>query len=321
MRAFVLAFLLAAAPAASAQSIRLHVLADSVLVGERFTVSVAVARQPGVQVVFPGPAPGTGSVEPPLEAGDAVLLGIRRFPPESRGAARVDSAVYDAAVFAVDSAHVGPLVVRLVAAGDTSIALSPVALVGVRATAPLDATELLGPTPPVAFPRPLWPWLVATIIGVVLGVLLVLLIRRWRRRHGGPEPGLPAAVEARRRLEALSTEAAGDPEPFYVELSDALRTYLARTLGVPARELTTEEVHAALARSGEEVPASSRDLIRTALLQADLVKFAGANPPVETRAEALGAARDAIDRIEAERIARQEAARAADAHESASAHS
>src|SRR5690606_39025913 len=113
----------------SAQEVRLHVLADSVTVGERFGVAVAVEHGPAVQVVFPEPA--GAAAEAPLRAGEAELLGAHRLPPTERGGTRVDSVVFEAATFALDSARVGPVQVRIVRGADTTAVASPAAFVGV----------------------------------------------------------------------------------------------------------------------------------------------------------------------------------------------
>ncbi len=288
---------LLAAPA-SAQTIRLHVLTDSVTVGERFEVAVAVEHAPGVQVVFPeSPVDPVGA---PLKAGEIELLDIRRLPPVERGAARVDSAVFEAATFALDSARVGPVMVRIVRGADTTFAASPSALVGVRSLVPADAEEPKGLAPLAPFPHAWGPWLIAALLVLALIGALWWWLRQ-RRNHPAPTSTLPPNEEVTVRLDALGNAAPKTPEavkPFYVELSDALRTYLARTLGVPAMEQTSRELMSTLAEYQDEVPESAHKRLASVLRLADLAKFAEVQPDPSTHETALARAREAVAAIE-----------------------
>lgn len=296
-RAVLLASLLLPA-AASAQTVRLHVLADSVTVGERFEVAVAVERDAGVQTVFPEPPGAATAVSDPLEAGETELLALRRLPPDVRGDVRVDSAVFEAATFALDSARVGPVRLRLVAGGDTTEAASPSAFVGVRSLVPAETEEPLGLAPLAEFPRAWGPWLVAALLVLALLGALWWWLRR-RRRAPADTSALPPHEELVVRLDRLEAARPDTPDavkPFYVELSDALRTYLARSLGVPAREVTTRELLDLLERN-EHVPYEARDPLAEVLRRADLVKFAEYIP--DEHETALARARQAAEPIEA----------------------
>lgn len=291
-------FLLLAGPC-SAQTARLHVLADSVFVGERFEVAVAIERAAGVQTLFPEPPGAASGASDPLEAGEAELLALHRFPPEIHGEVRLDSAVYEAATFALDSARVGPVRLRLVAGGDTVEVAAPSAFVGVRSVVPTGAEEPQGLAPLAEFPRAWGPWLLAALL------VLALLAGIWwglrRRRASADTSALPPHEEVVVRLDRLGAARPHTPDavkPFYVELSDALRTYLARSLGVPAREVTTREL-LALLEANEHVPAESRDALADVLRHSDLVKFAEAVPTEAAHEAALARARQAVEPIEA----------------------
>lgn len=290
-------FLLLAGPC-SAQTARLHVLADSVFVGERFEVAVAIERAAGVQTLFPEPPGAASGASDPLEAGEAELLALHRFPPEIHGEVRLDSAVYEAATFALDSARVGPVRLRLVAGGDTAEVAAPSAFVGVRSVVPAGAEEPQGLAPLAEFPRAWGPWLLAALL------VLALLAGIWwglRRRAPADTSALPPHEEVVVRLDRLGAARPHTPgavKPFYVELSDALRTYLARSLGVPAREVTTREL-LGLLEANEHVPAESRAALADVLRRSDLVKFAEAVPDAASHATALARARQAVEPIEA----------------------
>jgi hypothetical protein len=281
--------------------VRLHVLADSATVGERFGVAVAVEHGPAVQVVFPAPPDAAAAVESPLEAGEAEFLSARRFPPDVLGGTRVDSVVFEATTFALDSARVGPVPVQIVRGSDTTTVASPVAWLGVRSLVP-EATEEVQPIAPLAtFPRAWGPWLLAALVVLALAAALWWWLRR--RRRTAPTSTLPPDEEVAVRLDALgralpkTTDAV---KPFYVELSDALRTYLARTLGVPAREQTTAELLRAL-DGHEDVSDAARDHLASVLHLADLVKFAGVRPAVDAHETAIADAREAVAAVEAAR--------------------
>ncbi len=290
------ALLIALATPASAQMVRLHVLADSVTVGERFGVAVAVEHGPGVQVVFPEPPGAAAAIDTPLRAGEAELLGGRRLPPTVRGGTRVDSVVFEAAAFELDSARVGPVSVRIVRGTDTTTVASPAVFVGVRSLVPADAEEPHGLAPLADFPRAWGPWLLAALAVLALGTALWWWLHR-RRNRPVPTSARPPDEEVLHRLGALAAAlptSPADVKPFYVELSDALRTYLARTLGVPAREQTTHELLSALARRPDDIPDSALEHLSSILRLADLAKFASVQPDAEAHETALARAREAV---------------------------
>ena len=295
--------LLVVATSASAQTVRLHVLADSVTIGERFGVAVAVEHEAGVQVVFPEPPGAAAAVESPLRAGEAELAEARRLPPAERGSVRVDSVVFEAATFALDSARVGPVTVQIVRGGDTTTVASPSAFVGVRSLVPADAEGAQGLAPLADFPRAWGPWLLGALAVFALLAALWWWLDR-RRNRPVPTSALAPDEEVRHRLDALAAalpSSAAAVKPFYVELSDALRTYLARTLGVPALEQTTRELLATLARLPDDAPENALDPLDFVLRLADLAKFASVQPGAAAHETALARAREAVAALEAAR--------------------
>jgi hypothetical protein len=254
-----------------------------------------------VQVVFPAPPGAAAAVEAPLEVGDAELLSARRFPPNVRGGTRVDSVVFEAATFALDSARVGPVPVQVVRGNDTTTVASPNAWLGVRSLVPEDTEEVQPIAPLADFPRAWGPWLLAALVVLALAAALWWWLRR--RRRAAPLAALPPDEEVAVRLDALGRSLPAIPEdvkPFYIELSDALRTYLARTLGVPAREQTTHELLYTLARR-EDVSEAALERLSSVLRLADLAKFAGARPTPEEHETALANAREAVAVVESAR--------------------
>jgi hypothetical protein len=288
-------FALAAAPA-SAQVAAVRVQADSLSVGEWTELVVAVAHQGVRRAVFPDE---TGREAPPEAigiVGDFELLSRLSSGSRTLGdGSRLDSVVYRATTFALDSAWAAP-VVGLATETDTAQVAGVPLLVPVRSVVPPDAEDILDITPIAEFPRTWWPWLV--LLAVVVATILVG--RRYLRRPPAeepepepvPEPAEAPLDEALRRLAALARiDVASDAalKPFFVELSDILRTYVARRTGVPALEMTTGELVRELRgirRTARLPDERVRDLDR--LLQAaDLVKFADLHPAADSATTAL----------------------------------
>ncbi|MDT0632395.1 hypothetical protein RQM47_01110 [Rubrivirga sp. S365] len=288
--------LLLAAGGVEAQSARLYVLADTVEAGEPFEIAVAVDHAPGQQTAFPAVPVDDPEAAPLLAFGDAEATAVRRLPPAIRGRVRTDSAVYAVAAFAVDSARVGPVEVRV----DSAAVATGVAVVPVRSL--LEGAPPYEPTPP----GPLDDFPSAAPVWIALGVLgaLVLLgagawaVRTLRQPKavGGAAP-YPAALA---RLDALAREAPATPaevETHVVAVRAVLREYLARRLGLPALESTTEELDAAL-RADARVPGGAADAVRKALLPTDLVAFAGARPAPPEVAAFGDRTRAAVEAVE-----------------------
>ena len=254
------------------QEARLHISADSVFVGQRFELSVAIEHASGSTVAFQEVPPGDPEAGPLLTIGDAELFSARRLPPRLDGIVRVDSTVYEAATFALENAVVGPFIVYLMVGGDTTIVRSNTATLPIRSVLPAEEAELQPPAPPSSFPNPLWAWVLLVASVLVASALLIWLWRRSRGREAFTKPRLPPYHEATRRLNALTVPERGPAiKPFYIELSDLLRTYLSRTLGTPALELTTRELMTALG-SDDRVSEAALKNIRGTLRVADLVR-------------------------------------------------
>ena len=302
---WVLILLIATASAASAQTARLWVLADSVSAGTPFEVAVTVTHGPGRQVRFAEVPAGSPEVADPargagplLVLGDAEALSVRRLPPAVRGAVRVDSAVYRVVTFAADSARVGPVVARVDSAEvQTGTALVPVRSV-LRGPPPWEPAPI---GPPEAFPSatPLWLALgalaLAVIAGAAWGVWTLL-----RRPHTATR--MPPYPAARARLAALDGETPQTPaevEAHVVAVRDVVRGYLADRLAVPARRETTTELLAALG-ADPRVPDAAAQAVRQSLVPTDLVVFAGVRPAPEVAAQLRADARAAVEAVEEE---------------------
>ncbi len=142
---------------------------------------------------------------------------------------------------------------------------------------------------PSAFPR----WAVVLFAAAVLAGLAGILLRRTIRRReipaAPPPPPHQVALEALGRLRAKGWIEQRIIEPYYVELSGIVRSYLEGRFGLRAPERTTDEFLREAAAS-QLLDADQQERVRLFLEQADLVKFARHEPVPETMRAADAAA-------------------------------
>lgn len=289
-------------PAVAQQSPRVEarVPVDSVRIGERFTLTLVAEHATDTTALFPA------------ADAEAALFGdlhvVRRGKVQTRRsseARRVDSVAYTVTTFALDSARIPILPVRLVSGGDTTVAGSFPRSVPVVSVVGPDAEGLRTPALLATFPRPVWWW-----AALVLGAAAVLAggAYGWWRRRGGEDVSAgsdekqddpyEAASTRLQRLERRNPTGRQARKAFYVDLTETLRVYLARRVGVRALERTTTEVIGAL-RERPEVQEVVLRRLQTVLEQGDLVKFADAQPPPEESRALLQDAQGVLDALEA----------------------
>jgi len=310
---YALMLMLASVPAgrtAVAQVYDAYALADSVTVGERFQIVVSVRHDGSRTPVFPHEfLPDSLEGRPSFEVGGFTVLGntpVARRRLDTGWV--VDSLRYEVATFELDSAYVPMLPVGLAAASDTLLAATPPVLVRVKSLVPENAEGLRDITDLAGFPGIAWYWYVIPAL-ILLGVAFWL----WRRRRKVvievadevmPEPDEPPWDEAERRLRSLELMDLSDPanvKPFYVELSDIFRTYVARRARIPAMESTTRELVFRLRQAllQGRVPNELVSEVEGILSQADLVKFADMKPETDVGRSSLSRTRSAIEGAEA----------------------
>lgn len=124
---------------------------------------------------------------------------------------------------------------------------------------------------------------------VILALLIWLGIRAWRRWGGRlgrvlkPAPPLPPHVVANKALEELHNRKLwqnGKYKLYYTTLTSILRIYIAGRYEIGALEMTSDEILASL-RDVDGISAKSMMDLSTVLRQADMVKFAKAEPGAE----------------------------------------
>ena len=305
-RLLMLVGLVAMLPVAShAQPVQVdaYVEADSLRIGEQTTLWMVVEHSFQSEVSFPEADTG------PTLFGDLEVLGRGtpgyRYMGAARSGGRVDSVGYTVTTFALDEAEVPPLPAWVVANEDTTIAGSEPFTVPVPSALPSDTTTAMQPLmPPVPFPYSGWQW--AALAGLVLALLALGLwgYMRVRQRQGeaerdASEEQVVSAYEAAcSTLQMLSPpKDDASTKVFYTALTEAMRTYLAARLRIPAHERTSTELVQAL-RQHPRVPKDAAGRIQAVLELADLAKFADTHPDEEANKTALHETRQAIDAIE-----------------------
>lgn len=314
----VLALALAWPTNARAQQAEVYVQVDSVLVGDRFDLTIVLGHDGSQDVVFPHMLiPDSLRATTFFGLGDFEILGVKQSGERAYGSAgRLDSVVYEAVTFALDSARVAGIPINLVSGPDTMTVLSNALLLPVGSLVPDGTEDIQDITDIAEFPRALWPWILAILL-----ILATLAAWWWYRRIQAteleprsvapPVPAIQTALERLRQLEDVDLRALSDVKSFYVELADVLRTYFGQRANVPALEATTRELVEQLSRLRADRPVP-RSLIKTLheiLDQSDLVKFADIHPVVDRTRMILKQSRETIEQTE--KAYREEEAREA----------
>jgi hypothetical protein len=182
------------------------------------------------------------------------------------------------AAFRTGKVDLPPVAVALPGKDRTLQVQSPAGLaLAVRSVLPPDEKDPK-PRPPAALrPLPVGApfWWTLAAMSALCAFLGWALWRQHRRRQlaaagAGARPALPPFAELVAALEGLAREPS--MQRLHVLLSQALRRYLGRSLGVPALESTTSEVQRALVK--QRIPAPLARPAVELLRACDLVKFA-----------------------------------------------
>lgn len=154
---------------------------------------------------------------------------------------------------------------------------------------------------------PVWPWIVAgfilvlVLVGLLIGAGLWIYHRR-KQQVSMPVPLVPAvdnrppeviAYSELDRIEALNLPAKDQFKEHYTLVTDCLRRYIEGRYEIPALERTTSEIRDSFAVS--PTPAERvRDFMKV-FMESDLVKFARLRPNTHQAYELIPKARTIVD--------------------------
>jgi len=145
---------------------------------------------------------------------------------------------------------------------------------------------------------PWWPWILGGGLAIV-ALAGTAVCWSMRRTEEGPPP-TPAEI-ARAAIHALrgtSLLSQGDFDTFYTTLSDIVRRYIEGRYGLKAPRKTTGEFLIEAERDSR-LRDDQKSQLQAFLRTADLVKFAGHEPPASHGTAALAMAQQFIDDTEA----------------------
>lgn len=285
---------LAQSSASSPIEVSAHVDRSHVLLGETVVLTVDASYPPTLDVGLPSADKLNFS---PFEVRDAVMTPLPlsggrkhvrytvRLAGDELGAQTVPSMSidYKTADGTTHTAQSTPLQVEVVAAPPAP---------GEKADSLRDLKNL------DTVPMPAWVYVAAGALGVLallaIGALVRSLLRRRQRKHAPPLTPHEIALAALDRLLAANLPACGQLKAHYDTLASVLREYLAQRFDLPVLEHTTAEVVAMMRdRSFEE---ALRMDVRHVLDEADLVKFAKLQVPIERAYAQVAEVRAIVER-------------------------
>ena len=283
---------------ACGQQLEARVSADSIAIGERFTLTLTALHGFDEPPSFP---PVTDSA-----FGDFVPLELLSGGTEAvEPGVRIDSVVYGVTTFALDSAVLPPL--RVGFEGGAREAMTPAVVLPVISLVSQEASGIRDLADPVEFGTPRWPYVLLGLGVLILASLIWYFFIRKRppevvvQTPADPErPPHKIALARLRALETAPITTREQIEAYYVELSDIVRTYLEHRLGILALESTTPEIcHALLSNDlGHTMPSGIHTQVDRILSLADLVKFADFSPQPAQGQQARLESVDVVERVE-----------------------
>lgn len=274
-----------------AQQVQTLLSQDSVKIGDPFRITLLISTSPEYPEVK---LPDTDYF-----SGDLSELNRQRFKKSTY----LDSVILDLQYFAVQDTILSGIPIQLYGNGrDTIITTSRIPLFFQSVLPDTVATGELRPIKPIfEFSRPLWHYAVLLVALFIFVLLAWGLWRKWRDtevKESEPVKDLPPFLNPLETLtatiEGLSSQVSRlgyeDFPPFYVELGNAIRSYMEEVYGIEALEMTSFEIIRALQayHAHESLVKATRVVLR----EADQVKFAKFSPTQEMARHAVDMARE-----------------------------
>lgn len=249
-----------------------HTDTASILIGEQIQMRVKCTVNAGQKVKFPSYSPqqqivqgvevvGNGSIDTLVLNNGKRLELTRRYTITS-----FDSAMYQIPPFKVE------------VDGKTYASRNSVGLKVSTVAVDLQHPEKFnGPHAVVEQPFE-WSWtmwLCALLCVAMLTAVVALAVRltdpKLITRRVIINPPTPAHITAINNIEQIKRKPADDVKLYYMELTEALRSYIEKRFGFNAKEMTTNEIVRHLYETNNEEAMTE---LKSVLETADLVKFA-----------------------------------------------
>lgn len=270
--------------------IHASISADTILIGDRFSLEVIIHKDMMQTVSLPSLGEGgtTGyGVEVLAESGLDTLKqdGRRQTLRKRYELTSFDAGVYEMGHYPVLYADKN-IVDTLYSPESLPIVVNTLAV----ATQNSDIYDIKEPLDTPLLVSEFAGYLLTAFVVAVAAAALVMLVRREiskRRRKDKkgetPQPAIPPHVRAIQDLETLHNQKlwqSGKTKTYYTGLSDILRSYLSGRYSLNAMEMTSDEILRAAASL--KMSRKSEGDLRSIMLTADLVKFAKYVPDAET---------------------------------------
>lgn len=262
-------------------------------VGDRLTLTIAIAHDAGDTITGPGFDADFGSFE---------IIDIATPRTDTGNGQTTTTLVYTLTAFATGRATLPPLAVTYRGAAGEGALTTPEHAVEIVSVLAPGETELRPLKPQLEFesgaPSPLVPATFVALFALLTGAGYVLLSRAIASRPLALPVVVPPTaphVAARADLDALARTdlAEHDPNGYYAAIAAIMRRYLSARFAFPAYAMTRRELDREMRRAGiDRWPAR---LTSNVLEQCDAVQFAGFRPAAPRRDADLTAAYEIID--------------------------
>ncbi len=234
---------------------------------------------------------------------DVSLLGEDPLETSLANGRRVEQRRLRLAFFRPGKISSGPIRYTTVAAGTSLTGESPGVTVTIHSVLTGSDKTPAAAASPWIIPYPTRRLVLLLVAAALLLGLLVGGIILWRRRKRPRPvlPDLPPHLVARRRLQelaALDLPGRGEWADFHFRISEIIKAYLGRELGVSVLERTTSEIAAQLPRV-TALDAATRDQVERFLVEADRVKYARCQPTLAAMEATMRSALEIVTRAHA----------------------
>lgn len=282
----------------AAQSVNASLDRESILLGDRVSLTVTVLHTPDGRIVWPQPEEGRFG---PFEVLDEQLL-----DPAQEDGRIVSRKRWMLTAFELGQLTLPSLQVHWIPAGrdEGEVLETPPLTLTVDELGADPQGDLRQIKPPESIP--LSPWTVAlwVALAVAAAALGWWLYRRYKQRpkqapvppRRPAEPALPAHEIAYRELAHLEVSSLlqdGEIKEFYVQASGIIRRYLHARYGIDALERTSSEILRELRRL--RVSLQNQRLAELFFERCDLVKFAKLRPGSDSNSKIIPLARQIVD--------------------------